>query len=1099
MNWTTHDKYEDWTPGINMPETQEVFLGTSAANPFIIPGDELSYKIRLQCISDDSPDALRSSFFDILDRIMNVGGSDNISVYDTSPNDHFKYIEEESNIYVEHQWNVDSITELKKFNEGDPETKLISMVTNQPSYSGNGPVGLKCRGAVVAKKGKAVFGLRKTDHLFNTPGDYNLNRARDYKVFLDSVPTQGLELWTFVRKWLPGSAWFALPPNFLSDPVSRENLYNSGANIINIPGTTSNVSPAEANFPRFGDITLNPGSSNPTTVPGPAFFKEQYNAGDFNVPSGVIKMAEVATSFEQISTGTFGGLIDVPVFEPVEFKIGLDPENENYMLHEISMTFLGHGVPNNEIDSQYFICSPRPKEYIESGTYLNDTRAKLYSLFDGEGGPGGSGGPQDKDGGGGFFVNDNGLTGGNVPEFGGVVNLPWARNPQIGNNQGNPVINATKRASSAYGLTSYPSLHNYIKVGGSTNLIEQIQIEATPRVGGSFTDLQFNETDFPGLLSPNSVQMSVNYAGTTWFCPWFNGKILHNTLIHRIQSNVQPFFDETDPFNFQNVELEDISSVFEEDFYVLTPSYSLQSRSKNEAGLVKAEYGGRTTVPFIQGRPGGLIGKLFDSESLTAQFYDNPTKMVDYNSVYSYKDGVDVFDTEEETWDTSKIGMDFESNASDIEFTTIPTFEIDFGGGFGQSNAYNRSFKSSCDHSFGIQYYDKLGRRSFVSPIGSVHVKGFSDAERENLKGLASVSIQLNDDPPSWADKYQIVYGGNKSITDFVQYSANTAFLEARSFDENPVLAQEGIATTVGETGAIYVSMNLLQESSISYAREFGAVGEDNGISVYKFQKGDKLRIISYGPDSERVYPENAIFNVLNLRFLDPNSEVLNPLIAQLDEEEQNNSRYYGDFLVIQDNEDVEGFSYSDFISGNQKWDQNVIFEIYSPSRATGVEVQTYHEIGDCYEFATDSLGNKAYSVNPVEVYEGDVFMRPIALNVNVQNAFGDFVDIMSADSNASDLVNDLSSNFISAIVESSRATDLFPSKMKLIGRPNAEFSEAKTVRRESGITYSEKSSPDSSKLNYSSFNAFVFPYKDLEERFGNINFMDEIGGNLFV
>ena len=54
-------------------------------------------------------------------------------------------------------------------------------------------------------------------------------------------------------------------------------------------------------------------------------------------------------------------------------------------------------------------------------------------------------------------------------------------------------------------------------------------------------------------------------------------------------------------------------------------------------------------------------------------------------------------------------------------------------------------------------------------------------------------------------------------------------------------------------------------------------------------------------------------------------------------------------------------------------------------------------------------------------------------------------------------------------------------------------------MRRESGIIYSDKSSPDASKLNYSSFNAALFPYKDLEERFGNINFMDELGGNLFV
>ena len=1107
LTWTTYDKYDGWTPGISTPGPQEVFLGTSAANPFIIPGDEISYKIRLRCVSDAGANTLRESFFEILDRIMDVGGSDLTSVYDTSANDHFEYIAEESNIYADHEWNVDSI-EFGTYREGDPETKLISMVTNQPTYStGDGPVGLRCRGAVVAKKGKAVFGLRKTDHLFDDPGSYNSNNARDYKVFLDSVPTQGLELWTFVRKWLPGSDWYALPPNFLASSQGLNALYQYYTNTYAIPGAAGDGDGtiiSTHTFPRFEDVPVNPANPYSPMQNGDILFKQYGDARDFNVPSGVIYMAEIETDIDTTSI-----LFPESIYSPVEFEMGTRSDNENYMLHEISMTFLGHGVPNNVIDGQYFICSPRPKEHIEAGTYLNNTDAKLYSLLDGEGGPGGGGGPVDKQGGSGFFVNDNAKLGQVVdPDSGGVLNIPWARNPQIGNKQGNPVINATKRASSAYGVTSYPSIRNYTRTPGATTVLGQQQIEATPRVGGSFISLSSDgvsdDFDVPGNLSGAAqIVGSVNYAGPTWFGPWFTGKILHNTLLHRIQSDVTPFWD---PNAIGNDFIEeDFSVVFEQDFYILTPSYSFQSRiinDPNAGGLHLEAYGGRSTVPFIQGPPAGLIGKDVTanlSPSTQAADYDKPTIMAGYLSVYSDREQISLINTEENTWDEGRVGMDFLSNASDIEFTTIPTFEVDFGGGYGQINPFNRSFKSSCDHVFGIQYYDKLGRRSFVSPLGSVHVNGFSDAERANKKGTALVSIQLNDNPPSWADKYQIVYGGNKSITEFVQYSANNAFLDARSFDENPVLAQQGIATTIGETGAIYVSLNLLQESSISYAKEFGAVGEDNSVSIYKHQKGDKLRIISYGPDNERVYPENAIFNVLDLKFLDPNSELLNPLISVLDEEEQNNSKYYGDFLVIQDNEDVDGFAYSDFINGNQKWDQNVIFEIYSPSRDTGVEVQTYHEIGDCYKLATDNLGNKAYSVNPVEVYEGDVFMRSIALNINVQNAFGDFVDIMSADSNASDLVNDLSSNFVSNIVESARATDLFPSRMKLIGRPNIESPEAKTVRRESGITYSEKSSPDSSKLNYSSFNAFVFPYKDLEERFGSINFMDELGGDLFV
>jgi hypothetical protein len=1105
LNWTTHDYHPDWSPNQNPTQNaQEVYVGTSAANPFIIPGNEISYKIRLRCLIAADPDTLREKFFEILDRIMDVGGS-GIDPYDTSPNENWAYVPDESNIYAEYEWDIDSITNLKRFNEGDPETKLISMVTNEPNYSGGGgPDGMRCRGAVVAKKGKAVFGLRRTDHLYGLAiSQYNSNRARDYKVFLDSIPTEGLELWTFVRKWLPGSNWFALQPGYLSSPSQRQTFYDTSTSYtFQLPGVRNSSDPAGC-YPRFKDTPVGSGAFE---QPGDKLFAQYNDARDFNVPSGEIVMADIAIDDENPF-----GIVPQYVFADILYNLGLNGENEK--IHEATNTFLGHGVPNNEIDGQYFICSARPRQNIENNTFLNNTDGKLYSLMDGEGGPGGDG-PVERFSGTSYFVQDNFPVYGAVPES-GQINIPYARSPQLALEQGNPVINATKRASTAFGLVAYPSLKNYVRNPNSPSTYGQYHLESTPRIGGTIQqvsdDGEFGtgDIDFPGIISTGgtigsqNLSFSVNYAGPVWFGPWFTGKILHNTALHLIQSEVGADDIYIDDSNFDLDELnqlDDLSNFTDQRFFVIDPSYRFQSRVEHGGGPFggpnAGAFGGRSTLPYLQGPPKGLVGKELSNSFLNqGNDYSATTQIVSMHDVFSYI-GQEEGD---ESWDDSIVAMDFLNNASEIEFTSIPTFEIDFGGGEGQFNPYRRSFKSSCDHEFGIQFYDKLGRRSFVSPLGSVHVNGFSDEERENKKGLASVKIEMFDDPPQWADKYQIVYGGNKSIVDFIQYSTNNAFLNAKSFEENPALAAEGIATTIGETGAIYVSLNLLQQSEISYSKEFGAVGEDNSFNIYKFQKGDKIRILSYGPDGERIYPQNAIFNIINIITLDPNSALLNPLISLLDEEEQNNSKYYGDFLIIQDNEDVEGFAFSEFVNGNQKWDQNVVFEAYSPLRTTGIEVQTYHEIGDVYPLAEDNLGNKAYSVNPVEVYEGDVFMRPIALNVNPTNISGDFVDLMSVDSNATDLVNDLSSNFVNNILESSRPTDLFPSKMKLIGRPNIENSEAKTVRRESGITYSEKSSPDSTKLNYSSFNAFVFPYKDLEERFGNINFMDEIGGNLFV
>ena len=142
------------------------------------------------------------------------------------------------------------------------------------------------------------------------------------------------------------------------------------------------------------------------------------------------------------------GIIPQYVFTDILYNLGLNGENEK--IHEATNTFLGHGVPNNEIDGQYFICSARPRQNIENNTFLNNTDGKLYSLMDGEGGPGGDG-PAERFSGTGYFVQDNFPVYGAVPES-GQINIPYARSSQLGLQQGNPVINATKRASTAFGL-----------------------------------------------------------------------------------------------------------------------------------------------------------------------------------------------------------------------------------------------------------------------------------------------------------------------------------------------------------------------------------------------------------------------------------------------------------------------------------------------------------------------------------------------------------------------------------------------------------------------------------------------------------------------
>ena len=244
------------------------------------------------------------------------------------------------------------------------------------------------------------------------------------------------------------------------------------------------------------------------------------------------------------------------------------------------------------------------------------------------------------------------------------------------------------------------------------------------------------------------------------------------------------------------------------------------------------------------------------------------------------------------------------------------------------------------------------------------------------------------------------------------------------------------------------------------------------------------------------MYPNNAVFEVIELVSIDPLSPETNPLIDDI--ENGAGAELFGDFVVLSNNELVEGFSYSSLISGANNWDQGVVFEIFSPKKAIGIESQVYEEIGEVYDIVDLGLGTRQFSQNPVVLYEGDVIFRPTACNVNLNEGPG-WTDLLSVDTDGVDGIQDAKSNFKNITLESTRPTDLFPSDIKSLGRANVASTNAKTVRREAGIIYSEKSNPESDVFNYSSFNASLFPFKDLEERFGNINFMDELGGNLFV
>ena len=428
----------------------------------------------------------------------------------------------------------------------------------------------------------------------------------------------------------------------------------------------------------------------------------------------------------------------------------------------------------------------------------------------------------------------------------------------------------------------------------------------------------------------------------------------------------------------------------------------------------------------------------------------------------------------EENSELEEDSVNFKRNQSVIELVgnNGATVSLPGGTGFGAE-----SFKTEANHDFGIVYYDQRGRHGFVDHLDTAFVEGYSDQERPNMeRGRVEIDIQLSGEPPEWAHTYKIVYAKNSSVQDFIQYSAGGAFVIENPDDNN----------IEGNNRNIYVSLNYLQGHPISYVSSFGARTPEGGLNFYKFEEGDKLRVISYGPANGRVYA-NHDFDVVDLVIL---GDTENPLSIEPESSQK------GQFVVLKDNPNAPGFSYESVQNGTNNWNKNCIFELRTPKKLQDTDEQIYYEASKSYRVLRTPSQNRVHEEPIVTIDKGDVWFRPVATNVrNFVN--GEFQDIID-DNDGNDAAPQ--PNFTNVFMETVSANDLFRSDThSYIGRPNFIFEDAKETVREATITYSEPSNPEGNKLNYSSFNASLANFKDLPERFGGIQYMSDYEDFLFV
>jgi hypothetical protein len=432
------------------------------------------------------------------------------------------------------------------------------------------------------------------------------------------------------------------------------------------------------------------------------------------------------------------------------------------------------------------------------------------------------------------------------------------------------------------------------------------------------------------------------------------------------------------------------------------------------------------------------------------------------------------------------------------------------------------SFKAGATHSFGVVYYDDRNRSGGVNKIPETYVKWFGE---RTSKGETSMVMRLKHKPPKWAKRWAPVYAGNTSVVSFLQYTTIDAFTAT-----NPTV--RNISSTYNDK--IFVSMRSLSGKEDSYREAKGALID------YAFNKGDKVRVVSFGGT---YYPDSVEFNVVGYEYFD-NSPTINPILDDSDE----NSIYQttGFFLILEDNGHPK-FGKAAVIGNADDWDNKCVIEIFSAKKTT--EGLPYYEIGKSLPVVNGNHGSERFATSgtfevqnqggwgffksTIKIYKGDIFQSAGGVVIKVNNVYlsddpaysyvGDCQFLAGASNvtatftvqNPDSVVEivdgdvwfrlrqlrygtDVTTyNYLTEYIEDYSLSDFFQSRQNSFGRANLYAPSAAQLKRLSSITYSEPFNFDNTELMLSSFNLSLANFSDFDTSYGGIKYIQSIGDGL--
>ena len=432
---------------------------------------------------------------------------------------------------------------------------------------------------------------------------------------------------------------------------------------------------------------------------------------------------------------------------------------------------------------------------------------------------------------------------------------------------------------------------------------------------------------------------------------------------------------------------------------------------------------------------------------------------------------------------------------------------------FISGNAGRSTFKTGAFHSFGISYFDETNRCSFVNvaPKYSENINGSRAYNKFYTEGIdaiglnrtTSFSYSIFNRPPIWATSYQLCYTGNNTVDEFIQISIIN------------------VKPGTGEDTQVYLGLQSLKGRDFSYNEV------SNSLIDYQFVPGDRVRFISYKPNTSAE----------PLRF-----------IEYIDLEISGSDLYIGDdeeSITVTPNGDDSGFyirvpnpeatavedevgntvsiahqsSLSSSVSGTGY--EGLFVEIYRPKKEASEELNVYYEIGDKQPIIAAGTESRRHSGNEKDQTSEFYFDTELNLERSVgeaKNILGFFVSSNTGDklTDSPSLLNTLpagdvyvkprtmptssdGSNDIVFFAEDYYLNDFHNTNHYNRGRINVINNKASERRLESSVFYSEAYSSTGSVNGLSNFNLANVPYFDYNKDFGSIQFLSTRNDDLMI